>query len=305
MSKISNTPETAEFIAKIANLKGHGDARLNKITAKIVGDLFDTINEFDVTEDEFWHALNFLAASAPEFGLWAAGVGLEHFLDIEMDRRDREAGIPEGTPRTIEGPLYVAGAPLLEGGGRLDDGTDKGEILIMRGQVRDSSGKPLAGAVVDVWHANTLGNYSHFDKTQSDYNMRRRIKTDANGQYWFQSIMPSGYGCPPGSGIERFLAALDRHGKRPAHIHFFVTAHGHRQLTTQINIDGDPLLHDDFAYATRDDLIPPVARQTDPAIIHKAGLNEPFAEIIFDFVLVPANTEEDEEFSSRTRVLAA
>ena len=88
MTKISKKPDMEAFIGKIANLKGHADARLNKIVAKIIGDLFDTIHEFQVTEDEFWKALNYMAASAPEFGLWAAGVGLEHFLDVEMDNRD-------------------------------------------------------------------------------------------------------------------------------------------------------------------------------------------------------------------------
>jgi hypothetical protein len=36
------------------------------------------------------------------------------------------------------------------------------------------------------------------------------------------------------------------------HIHFFISADNHRKLTTQINIEGDPLLNDDFAYATSD-----------------------------------------------------
>ena len=301
MSKISKMPEIAEFVAKIANLKGSDNARLNRIVAKVVGDLFDTIHEFNVTEDEFWKALNLLAESAPEFGLWAAGFGVEHFLDLEMDRRDREAGIPEGTPRTIEGPLYVEGAPLVETGARLDDGTDKGEVLIMRGQVRDINGKAVPGAIVDVWHANTKGNYSYFDKAQGAYNMRRRVKTNANGEYWFRTIMPSGYAVPPGSGIERTLSALGRHGKRPAHIHFFVTGHGHRQLTTQINIADDPYVYDDFAYATRDELIPPVSKQEDPAQIHKYGLNEPFSEIEFNFTLAPAKAAQEEELSHRAR----
>ena len=95
--------------------------------------------------------------------------------------------------------------------------------------------------------------------------------------------MTSGYGCPPGSYTERLLANMGRHGQRPAHIHFFVTAPGYRQLTTQINIDGDKYLHDDFAFGTRDDLIPPVQRVTEAAEIHKAGLNKPFARIGFDF----------------------
>ncbi len=53
--------------------------------------------------------------SAPEFGLLVPRTGLEHFLDLFMDAKDAEAGRSGGTPRTIEGPLYVAGAPLEEG----------------------------------------------------------------------------------------------------------------------------------------------------------------------------------------------
>ena len=129
-------------------------------------------------------------------------------------------------------------------------------------------------------------NYSFFGPPQTPYNLRRRIETDMDGRYKFRSIMPSGYGCPPGSNSETLLTAMGRHGQRPAHVHFFVTAPGYRQLTTQINIDGDKYLHDDFAFGTRDDLIPPVVRITDAAEIHKAGLNKPFARITFDFAVI-------------------
>ena len=78
---------------------------------------------------------------------------------------------------------------------------------------------------------------------------------------------------------------MGRHGKRPAHIHFFVDAPGFRKLTTQINIADDPYLHDDFAFATRDGLIPEMRRSADPAEVRARGLNAPFAEIAFDFVL--------------------
>ena len=107
------------------------------------------------------------AGKQNEFGLIVPGVVLEHFLDLRLDEAERRAGLTGGTARTIEGPLYIAGAPLSKGEARLDDGTDDGEVLFMEGQVRDTSGKPIAGAVVDVWHANTMGNYSHFDPTQT------------------------------------------------------------------------------------------------------------------------------------------
>jgi catechol 1,2-dioxygenase len=305
MTKLTQSAEIKAFLDQIAGADKAGDRRLNEIVRKIVADLFETIDQFDVTDDEFWTALNFAAAGAPEFGLWAAGLGLEHFLDVRADLKDEAAGIAEGTPRTIEGPLYVAGAPLAKGEARLDDGSDQGEVLIMHGQVRSVEGKPLAGAMVDVWHANTKGNYSYFDKTQSDYNMRRRIETDAEGRYRFHSIVPSGYAVPHGSNIEKLLASIGRHGKRPAHIHFFVSAAGHRHLTTQINIDGDPYLHDDFAYATRDALIPAVIRHSDADDIRAAGLNAPYAEIAFDFVLAPTRAAAEENESSRARALTA
>ncbi|HEY0270395.1 MAG TPA: catechol 1,2-dioxygenase [Sphingomonas sp.] len=304
MTKLTESPDIQAFLDQVAGAGKAGDERLKAIVRKIVADLFDTIDQFDVTDDEFWHALNFAAAGAPEFGLWAAGLGVEHFLDIRADLKDRAEGVPEGTPRTIEGPLYVAGAPLGKGEARLDDGGDDGEVLIMHGQVRDVDGKPVAGAIVDVWHADTKGNYSYFDKSQSDYNLRRRIETDAEGRYRFRSIMPSGYAVPGGSNIEKLLASVGRHGNRPAHIHFFVAARGYRHLTTQINIDGDPYLRDDFAYATRDGLIPAVVRHTDAAEIHAAGLNAPYAEIAFDFVVTPADAADEEQESSRARALA-
>jgi catechol 1,2-dioxygenase len=68
-------------------------------------------------------------------------------------------------------------------------------------------------------------------------------------------------------------------------VHFFVTATGHRKLTTQINIDGDKYLHDDFAFGTRNELIPQVEQVVDAREIHQAGLNGPFVRIRFDFIL--------------------
>jgi catechol 1,2-dioxygenase len=95
-----------------------------------------------------------------------------------------------------------------------------------------------------------------------------------------------GYGCPPDGSTQRLLDKLGRHGRRPAHIHFFVTAPGHRKLTTQINIDGDAYLWDDFAFASREGLVPAVAHVSDPAEIARRELSKPFASIDFDFRLL-------------------
>jgi catechol 1,2-dioxygenase len=272
--------------AKAAGLdQPGGDPRVKQVVNRLLYRLMQVIDELDVSMDEFWAGVGYIgeAAKANELGLVVPGIALEHFLDLRLDEAERLAGLDGGTARTIEGPLYIAGAPLCRHEAGLDDGTDDGEILFMEGQVLDTKGRPVSGAIVDVWHANSFGFYSFFGPPQSPYNLRRRIETDAEGRYRFRSIMPSGYGCPPGSNTEKLLAQMGRHGQRPAHIHFFVTADGYRQLTTQINIDGDKYLHDDFAFGTREDLIPPVERVTNATEIHKAWLNKPFARIAFDF----------------------
>ncbi len=274
--------------AKAAGLDNKdGNPRAKEVVNKLLYRLMQTIDELDITMDEFWAGVAYIgeSAKANELGLLIPGVAIEHFLDLRLDEAERLAGLNGGTARTIEGPLYIAGAPLSKHEARLDDGTDDGETLFMEGQVRDTKGRPVPGAMVDVWHANSFGFYSFFGPPQSPYNLRRRIETDSEGRYRFRSIMPSGYGCPPGSKTEDLLTLMGRHAQRPAHIHFFVTANGFRQLTTQINIDGDKYLHDDFAFGTRDDLIPPVERVTNAAEIHKAGLNKTFARIKFDFAM--------------------
>ena len=285
---VVNIPEVKQFIHQVAghDQKG-GNPRLKKIVERVVTDICRTIEEFDITPSEFWTACAYITrlGQANEVGLLVPGLGIEHFLDLLMDEKERRAGLEGGTPRTIEGPLYITNAPLCKGEARLDQDPEQGLVLFMEGQVKDTSGQPIPGAIVDVWHANTKGGYSHFDPSQSPYNLRRRIETDSEGRYRFRSIMPSGYGCPPDGPTQELLSALDRHGRRPAHIHFFVEAPGFRKLTTQINIAGDKYLHDDFAFATREGLIPEVARHTDPAEIKARGLDESFATIHFDFTL--------------------
>jgi catechol 1,2-dioxygenase len=283
-----HSDQVQELLDRVAGLDGDaGNPRVKAIVRRVAEDMMRAIEELDMSSDEFWAGVAYVTrlGQANEAGLLVPGLGIETFLDIKLDEEERRAGIEGGTPRTIEGPLYIAGAPLEQGFARLDDGTETGEVLIMEGQVRDKDGKPVANAVVDVWHANTKGGYSFFDPSQSKYNLRRRIVTDGEGRYRFRSILPAGYACPPDGVTQALLDQLGRHGHRPAHIHFFVAADGYRHLTTQINIDGDEYLHDDFAFATRDELIPPVEKVTDAERIRANGLNDPYTAIVFDFVL--------------------
>ncbi|CRM71545.1 catechol 1,2-dioxygenase [Pseudomonas sp. Leaf15] len=304
--RLSQTDHAQQFLEEASgNLNDGGNPRTKALVYRILRDTVNIIEDLEVTPEEFWKAVNYLneLGKNQEAGLLVAGLGLEHYLDMLMDAADVEAGKTGGTPRTIEGPLYVAGAPLSKYEARLDDGTDAAAPLFMRGQVRDTDGNPLAGAIVDVWQANTGGTYSWFDSSQSAFNLRRRIETDAQGNYRFRSIVPSGYGCPPTGPTQQLLDQLGRHGQRPAHIHFFISAPGYRHLTTQINLSDDPYLHDDFAYATRDELIAEIRFSDDPQLARELGVQGRFAQIDFDFELQVAAAPVEQQRMQRVRAL--
>lgn len=262
--------------------------RVQEITLRIVSDLMKTINDLNITADEYWTGVSYIGDLGKEAGLLSPGLGFDHFMDLMIEEDMKAAGLKGGTIRTIEGPLYVAGAPEEKGFARLDDGTEDKEstVLFMQGTVYDENGNPIPNAKVEAWHANSLGNYSFFDESQSAFNLRRTIITDENGRYAFRSIVPLGYSVPPGGMTDKVLSALGRHGHRPAHVHFFASADGMRKLTTQINIDGDEYLWDDFAFASREGLVPKVTMIDDADELKEKDLDKPYASIDFDFHLL-------------------
>jgi len=287
---------------------GAVDTRVQQVVVRLLADLFQAIEDLDISQSELWKGLEYFtdAGQANELGLLAAGLGLEHYLDLRADEADAKAGITGGTPRTIEGPLYVAGAPESVGFSRMDDGSesDKIDTLFIEGTVTDTDGNLITNAKVEIWHANSLGNYSFFDKSQSDFNLRRSILTDSNGQYVAQTTMPVGYGCPPQGTTQFVLNKLGRHGNRPSHVHYFVSAPGYRKLTTQFNIEGDQYLWDDFAFATRDGLVATAIDISDEAEIARRGLNKPFKRISFNVALVKEQSKAPSTEVDRRRASA-
>ena len=287
---------------------GPVDARVQQVVVRLLSDLFKAIEDLDISPTELWKGIEYLtdAGQANELGLLAAGLGLEHFLDLRADEADAKAGLAGGTPRTIEGPLYVAGAPESVGFARMGDGSESDTLdtLFIEGVVKDTEGNIIEGAKVEVWHANGLGTYSFFDKRQSDFNLRRTIIADNAGHYLAQTTMPVGYGCPPEGTTQALLNKLGRHGNRPSHVHYFVSAPGYRKLTTQFNIEGDQYLWDDFAFATRDGLVAVAKDVTDPTELKRLGASSPIKYISFNVELVKDKTAAPTSEVDRRRVAA-
>lgn len=112
-----------------------------------------------------------------------------------------------------------------------------GPRIIVHGRVRDETGKPVPGALVEVWQANAGGRYRH--KTESyqaaldpNFGGCGRMITGPDGTYAFRTIQPGPYPWPNG-----------QNDWRPAHIHFSLFGHGFAQrLVTQMYFEGDPMI---------------------------------------------------------------
>ena len=90
------------------------------------------------------------------------------------------------TPELTEGPYWIDGAALRR---TITEGRP-GTPLALRMTVLDvASCKPVRGAVVDIWHADALGEYS----TGSDRFMRGVQRTNAKGVAEFVTVYPGWY----------------------------------------------------------------------------------------------------------------
>ena len=104
--------QTIENVVKACNVdtsEGPVDARLQQVVVRLVTDFYQAIEDLDLSQSEVWKGVEALIdmAKADEFALLGSAIGLEHFLDLRADEADAKAGLTGGTPRTIEGPLYV------------------------------------------------------------------------------------------------------------------------------------------------------------------------------------------------------
>ena len=111
-----------------------------------------------------------------------------------------------------------------------------GERIYVHGRVLDEDGRPVRGALVEVWQANAAGRYRHkVDQHNApldpNFSGAGRTLADEDGRYWFNSIKPGPY--PWGNHHNAW---------RPAHIHFSLFGSGIlSRLVTQMYFPGDTL----------------------------------------------------------------
>jgi hydroxyquinol 1,2-dioxygenase len=234
------------------------DARTREIVECLVRHLHGFVREVRLTEKEFDKAIGYIAAlgqltteSHNEVRLMCGSLGVSTLVCL-MNNGPNAA---TESSANLLGPFWRTDSPRTENGGSLLRSETPGPALFFKGWVRDREGKPVAGAEVDVWHASPVGLYENQDPEQAEMNLRGKFTTDANGEFSFRSIKPSGYPIPLNGPVGALLNAQKRHNMRPAHVHFMVCKPGFKTVTSQIYSPDDPHLHTDAQFGVTRALI--------------------------------------------------
>jgi len=152
------------------------------------------------------------------------------------------------------------------------------------GRVLSVAGKPIPGAVLDIWQAKADGIYDL--QTGGEFELRGRVKANDKGEYAFKSYKPKFYSIPMDGPVGDLVRATGNHHMRPAHMHAIVSAPGYQQVITHVFVQGDPYLDGDAVYAVKDSLVAKYEKLSS-AEAKKLGMPEKSLSLTFDFRLAP------------------
>jgi protocatechuate 3,4-dioxygenase beta subunit len=279
---------SAEVVA--ASFANTPDPRLRQVLTSLVQHLHAFVKDVELTEEEWGFAIDFLTRTGhmsnevrQEFILLSDVLGISMLVETINHRTGGTS-----TESTVLGPFHMVESPKRELGDDINLDR-KGTPCLVSGRVTGPEGEPLAGASVDVWQTNEDGFY---DVQQPDIqppgNLRGLFTTDADGRFWFRSVVPRFYPIPDDGPVGQLLAATGRHPNRPAHLHFIVAAPGYRPVTTHVFVADSPYLDSDAVFGVKESLIREVPAVDDPARAAEVGLPNPFRTLTFDLTLLRA-----------------
>jgi hydroxyquinol 1,2-dioxygenase len=280
--------------AVVASFDDSRNERYKTVMSALVRHLHAFAREVELTEDEYFTAIDFLTRTGQistgtrqEFVLLADVLGLS-MLTVGLENQKP----PEATQSTVFGPFFVEGSPEAQLGDDIANGAP-GRPCLVSGKILNTKGEPIAGALVETWQADEDGFYDVQKDLDGPQN-RAHLTTDAEGNYAFWAVKPVAYPIPDDGPVGELLRAGGRGPMRPAHIHFMVTAPGYARLITHIFAAGDEYLRNDAVFGVKDSLITEFTE-------HPAGTEAPYgrtpdvAYYTVDYDLVLTTTEETKQ----------
>ena len=263
------------------------DPRLAEVLKALVRHMHDFAREVRLTEAEWMAAMQWLTRAGQisdekreEFILASDVLGLS-MLVVQMNHRLD----PAATPATVLGPFHIEGSPELGYGADMSKGVP-GTPLYVHGTVRDLDGKPVGGAVLDVWQADTEGAYeAQLDVDEA--RLRAKYTAREDGTYCIRTIAPLGYSVPMDGPVGDLIKGTDISHFRPAHVHFLITEPGHEPLITHLFQEGAQYLDSDVVFGTKQELVVAFTER-EPGPTPDGGKSDvPFMDARYDFVLQP------------------
>jgi len=264
------------------------DPRLAEVMTALVRHLHDFAREVRLTEAEWMAAIQWLTRTGQisddkreEFILASDVLGLS-MLVVQMNHRLD----PAATPATVLGPFHIEGSPELGFGADMSDGLP-GTPLYLHGTVRDLDGKPVGGAVLDVWQADTEGAYeAQLDVDEA--RLRAKYTARGDGSYCVRTIAPLGYAIPMDGPVGDLVARTEISHFRPAHVHVLLAVPGYEPLITHLFREGSEYLDSDVVFGTKAELVVAFTDR-EPGPTPDGGSSDvPWLEARYDFVLQPA-----------------
>jgi hydroxyquinol 1,2-dioxygenase len=283
--------------AVISRLKDVKDARFKQLMTSLIRHLHAFAKDVQLTEEEWFEAIKFLTAvgqkcdgKRQEFILLSDVLGLS-MMTVAINHKAE----PGATEATVLGPFFAHGAKEFEYGGDLREGaTLKGEDVWVCGRVLEvgkdgSPGKPIGGAILDIWQAKADGIYDL--QTDGEFELRGRVKANPKGEYAFKSYKPKFYSIPVDGPVGELVRKTGNHHMRPAHMHAIVSAAGYQQVITHVFVEGDPYLDSDAVFAVKNSLVAKYEK-LGAAEAKKLGLPEKSLKLEFDFKLAPEGAKK-------------
>jgi protocatechuate 3,4-dioxygenase beta subunit len=250
-------PDLSALTAQvIASFDDTPDPRLKQLVTDLVRHLHHFAVSNDLTEREWLFAIDFLTRTGQisddrreEFVLLSDTLGVSSVVDALTNSRS-----PLTTPSAVLGPFYVEGPPAMDRGADISGGLD-GEPLWVSAAITDTDGKPVPGAVVDVWQSNKDGFYDVQLPDLDGPVLRARFVADDEGRLEFWTILPHEYPVPEDGPVGQLLNGTNRHPYRAPHVHFMIAAPGFHTLVTQLFVKGGLYLDSDTVFGVKEDLI--------------------------------------------------
>lgn len=259
------TPETITD-AVVEQMATTPDARMKEIMESAVRHLHAFAREVQLTPGEWIKGIEFMTKvgqmctpARQEFILLSDTVGLSALVNIMHDKTKVE----EATGASLLGPFFRENTPQFASGAQIAKSTKGGTEVVLFGRVTNVQGAPLPNAQVTVWQTAADGRYD-IQKGIEEIDCRGIFRTDEKGNYLIRTVRPLGYFIPLDGPVGQMVMSQKRHGMRPAHIHFLISAPGCRELVTALYLAGDEHLEDDVVFGASGDLVAYV-KDKDPA----------------------------------------